>query len=156
MSIGLYIVLAPLYLKSVRKLQEKRFVFVKILAIIIPENGAKVSKIKCFQFAQQTLSKGRLLEQITAETLHERCTDSVEITVSDVQQYAVFLEEQLSGEGYKVLSDGKIRIVNPKQDIEVYSRLAAEHGIFIRELTRKQASLEAYYMNLKKGGNQGC
>lgn len=57
MSIGLYIVLAPLYLKSVRKLQEKRFVFVKILAIIIPENGAKVSKIKCFQFAQQTLFK---------------------------------------------------------------------------------------------------
>lgn len=57
MSIGLYIVLAPLYLKSVRKLQEKRFVFVKILAIIIPENGAKVSKIKCFQFAQQTLCK---------------------------------------------------------------------------------------------------
>ena len=59
MSIGLYIVLAPLYLKSVRKLQEKRFVFVKILAIIIPENGAKVSKIKCFQFAQQTLSNFR-------------------------------------------------------------------------------------------------
>ena len=57
LSIGLYIVLAPLYLKSVRKLQEKRFVFVKILAIIIPENGAKVSKIKCFQFAQQTLFK---------------------------------------------------------------------------------------------------
>lgn len=56
LSIGLYIVLAPLYLKSVRKLQEKRFVFVKILAIIIPENRAKVSKIKCFQFAQQTLS----------------------------------------------------------------------------------------------------
>ena len=62
MSIGLYIVLAPLYLKSVRKLQEKRFVFVKILAIIIPENGAKVSKIKCFQFAQQTLYTGHILE----------------------------------------------------------------------------------------------
>ena len=60
MSIGLYIVLAPLYLKSVRKLQEKRFVFVKILAIIIPENGAKVSKIKCFQFAQQTLLKANI------------------------------------------------------------------------------------------------
>ena len=60
MSIGLYIVLAPLYLKSVRKLQEKRFVFVKILAIIIPENGAKVSKIKCFQFAQQTLIMDKL------------------------------------------------------------------------------------------------
>ncbi|MBS5635990.1 MAG: hypothetical protein KHW38_06160, partial [Dorea sp.] len=39
------------------------FVFVKILAIIIPENGAKVSKIKCFQFAQQTLDK-RFLRNI--------------------------------------------------------------------------------------------
>ena len=63
LSIGLYIVLAPLYLKSVRKLQEKRFVFVKILAIIIPENGAKVSKIKCFQFAQQTLSQDHRLSR---------------------------------------------------------------------------------------------
>ena len=98
------------------------------------------------------LSKEDYWNRSLRKPLHERCTDSVEITVSDVQQYAVFLEEQLSGEGYKVLSDGKIRIVNPKQDIEVYSRLAAEHGIFIRELTRKQASLEAYYMNLKKGG----
>ncbi|EEA82189.1 hypothetical protein CLONEX_01866, partial [[Clostridium] nexile DSM 1787] len=62
LSIGLYIVLAPLYLKSVRKLQEKRFVFVKILAIIIPENGAKVSKIKCFQFAQQTLNNSIFYE----------------------------------------------------------------------------------------------
>ncbi|MCI7595736.1 MAG: hypothetical protein MSS92_05920 [Lachnospiraceae bacterium] len=47
MSIGLYTVLAPLSLKSVRKLQEKRFVFIKILAIIA-ENAEKVSKIKCF------------------------------------------------------------------------------------------------------------
>lgn len=42
-------------LKICKKLQEKRFVFVKILAIIIPENGAKVSKIKCLRFNQQTL-----------------------------------------------------------------------------------------------------
>ena len=96
------------------------------------------------------LSKGRLLEQITAEPREA----IVALSMLESGNWIVFLEEQLSGEGYKVLSDGKIRIVNPKQDIEVYSRLAAEHGIFIRELTRKQASLEAYYMNLKKGGNQ--
>ena len=68
MSIGLYIVLAPLYLKSVRKLQEKRFVFVKILAIIIPENGAKVSKIKCFQFAQQTLIHDNIEYEILCQS----------------------------------------------------------------------------------------
>lgn len=77
MSIGLYIVLAPLYLKSVRKLQEKRFVFVKILAIIIPENGAKVSKIKCFQFAQQTLFMIACAAILAIQQLSE-ATDNVE------------------------------------------------------------------------------
>ncbi len=47
----------PFILKICKKLQEKRFVFVKILAIIVPENGAKVSKIKCLQPNQQTLNK---------------------------------------------------------------------------------------------------
>ena len=80
MSIGLYIVLAPLYLKSVRKLQEKRFVFVKILAIIIPENGAKVSKIKCFQFAQQTLDiEGT---EILKEILMKLKVDKIIILIS--------------------------------------------------------------------------
>ncbi|WP_207723110.1 hypothetical protein, partial [Roseburia yibonii] len=56
LSIGLYIVLVPRMLKICKKLQEKRFVFVKILAIIIPESGAKVSKIKCLRLDQQTLN----------------------------------------------------------------------------------------------------
>lgn len=50
-------------LKICKKLQEKRFVFVKILAIIIPENGAKVSKIKCLRLNQQTLNNGTIIEQ---------------------------------------------------------------------------------------------
>lgn len=48
MSIGLYIDLAPLYLKYAGKLQEKRFDFIEILAIIIAENRGKVSIIECF------------------------------------------------------------------------------------------------------------
>ena len=91
MSIGLYIVLAPLYLKSVRKLQEKRFVFVKILAIIIPENGAKVSKIKCFQFAQQTL----FIEIVESRLLLEKIEDyqllQALITLSEEQKKVILL-----------------------------------------------------------------
>ena len=48
-------------LKICKKLQEKRFVFVKILAIIIPENREKVSKIKCLRLNQQTLVKASVL-----------------------------------------------------------------------------------------------
>ena len=75
--------------------------------------------------------------------------------MSDVQQYAVFLEEQLSGEGYKVLSDGKIRIVNPKQDIEVYSRLAAEHGIFYPGADQKTGIFGSVLHESEEGGESG-
>ena len=51
-------------LKICKKLQEKRFVFVKILAIIIPENGAKVSKIKCLRLNQQTLVRPEMCSDI--------------------------------------------------------------------------------------------
>jgi len=85
----LYIVLAPLYLKSVRKLQEKRFVFVKILAIIIPENGAKVSKIKCFQFAQQTLNrysdKGKSGKSVKRRPEFQRMLNNMELVVVEFE-----------------------------------------------------------------------
>ena len=87
LSIGLYIVLAPLYLKSVRKLQEKRFVFVKILAIIIPENGAKVSKIKCLQLNQQTLINSLLLYHHSRKMTTKNDRFWLKINISGVMQY---------------------------------------------------------------------
>ncbi|MEO3125631.1 hypothetical protein, partial [Mediterraneibacter gnavus] len=49
----------------------------KILAIIIPENGAKVSKIKCFQFAQQTLYS-------TLKILHNRILRDISCLGADI------------------------------------------------------------------------
>lgn len=117
MSIGLYIVLAPLYLKSVRKLQEKRFVFVKILAIIIPENGAKVSKIKCFQFAQQTLFKEtlRLDAEMMGSTLAGLYFTGNQVWTVNVGDSRCFL-----------LRDGKLRQISEDQTDEAYMK---ENGI---------------------------
>ena len=97
MSIGLYIVLAPLYLKSVRKLQEKRFVFVKILAIIIPENGAKVSKIKCFQFAQQTPNKLQI-NAISYEQLTKILDTKDDMPLDDKKYLQEHFEQNLLSE----------------------------------------------------------
>ena len=99
MSIGLYIVLAPLYLKSVRKLQEKRFVFVKILAIIIPENGAKVSKIKCFQFAQQTLyiENGHVTDRKSGDSASNVVLEAIKADPSTLQDQYAYLTKTNDG-----------------------------------------------------------
>lgn len=134
MSIGLYIVLAPLYLKSVRKLQEKRFVFVKILAIIIPENGAKVSKIKCFQFAQQTLSNDSILNygSLQIDTNNHRVVrDGVTVDLT-VREYAIL--EYLVRNRNIVVTREQIRANIWSIDDDINSNVV---DVYIRYLRRK-------------------
>ena len=102
------------------------------------------------------LSKGRLMEEISTKELYEKCTDYFNITVSEPEEYMALLEGNFPEEVYKVLPDKSIQITNPKRESEVYSRLAAEHNIYIRELEKKHASLEDYYMKLKTGGQGIC
>lgn len=98
------------------------------------------------------LDKGKLLEQISAKALHEKCGNYLEIIVSDAEKYTMLLEKQLQHTKYLVLEGGIIRIFELDQDIEKYSFLASENGIGIREMSMKQNSLEDYYMNLAKEG----
>ncbi len=97
------------------------------------------------------LSKGMLIEEISAEALHERCSDCIEITISDVEEYSVLLEKTFPKETFKVLPENNIRIYKPKAQAEVYSKLASDHGIYITGMRTIQSSLEDYYMELKKG-----
>lgn len=99
------------------------------------------------------LSKGILLEEITAHALHEKCSDCIEITVSDVEKYSVLLEREFSKENYKVLPGNTIRIYKPQAKAESYSKLASENGVYITGMQTIQSSLEDYYMELKKRGD---
>lgn len=98
------------------------------------------------------LSKGNLIEEISAHELQEKCSDCIEIKVSNVEKYSVLLERNFPKETFKVLPENNIRIYKPKAQAEVYSKLASENGIYITGMRTIQSSLEDYYMELKKRG----
>lgn len=102
------------------------------------------------------LNKGKLLEEISAERLHEKCSDCLDISVTDPEEYAALLAKHFPEEPFQVLPDRTIRIRGCLREPEEYSRLAAENGLYIRGLELRRASLEEYYMNLKNGGNGIC
>ena len=102
------------------------------------------------------LNKGKLLEEISAEKLHEKCADCLDISVTDPEEYAALLAKHFPEEPFQVLPDRTIRIRGCLREPEEYSRLAAENGLYIRGLELRRASLEEYYMNLKNGGNGIC
>lgn len=100
------------------------------------------------------LSKGVLIEEISEATLHERCLNCIEITVSDVEKYSALFERQFPTEKYKVLPENKIRIYAPQKTAEAYGKLAFEHNMYITGMQTIQSSLEDYYMNLKERGQK--
>lgn len=100
------------------------------------------------------LSRGVLIEEISAKALHEKCADCIEITVSDAERYAVLFEKAFPTDSYKVLPENNIRIYKPQQQAEAYSQLASDNGIYITGMQTIQTSLEDYYMELKKRGMQ--
>lgn len=102
------------------------------------------------------LNRGTLIEEISAKDLLEKCSDCIEIKLSDVAKYAALLEKNFPDETCTVLPDSTVRIIKPKREAESYSRLASENDILIIGMGRIQSSLEDYYMELKRmnGGNQ--
>lgn len=96
------------------------------------------------------LSKGRLIEEISAAALHEKCSDCIEIKVSDAESYAAVLEKAFPAEKFKVLPENTIRIYTPREEAEAYSRLASEHQVYITGMQAVRSSLENYYMELKE------
>lgn len=102
------------------------------------------------------LSRGNLLEEISAQKLHEKCADRLDIAVEDREKYAALLTKHFPEENWQVLPEGTIQIRGFRREPGAYSRLAMEHGLCILKLERRSASLEDYYMNLKNGGKTSC
>lgn len=98
------------------------------------------------------LNRGVLIEEISTDDLKEKCSDCIEIAVSDVERYVAVLEKAFPSEHYKVLPDNRIRIYTPKEAAEAYSRLAFEQDICMTGMQAIQTSLENYYMEIKERG----
>lgn len=120
-------------LKICKKLQEKRFVFVKILAIIIPENGAKVSKIKCLRLNQQTLFKDDQFRSITNEAkalymilLDRRCLSECNGDAWRDEYGATFIIFTIK-EMMKLLHLGNKKINKMLKELEVHNLIYRSH-----------------------------
>lgn len=102
------------------------------------------------------LSRGVLLEEISAPKLFEKCTNYLDMEVTDVEAYAALLTKYLPQETFKILPNATIQILNPQSDTTIYSRIAMEHNLYITRMEKHHTSLEDYYVNLKKAGGAAC
>lgn len=94
------------------------------------------------------LSKGKVVEQISAEELKEKSRDYLEIRVTDIEKYVSLLERKMECKNYKVMADGSIHILGKIDKLTEYSALAVNHEIGLLFFGMKEVNLENYYMEI--------
>lgn len=94
------------------------------------------------------LSKGKVVEQISAEALKEKCQNYLQIKVTDTEKYVSLLEQEMGCSNYKIMPDGSVHILDHIDKVTDYSALAGKHQIGLVSFEIKEVDLENYYMDI--------
>ena len=105
----------------------------------------------CYGF----IDKGRMLEQLTAVQLAEKCRDCLELKVSDTPRAAAMLEKELGYRDFEVLPGGIIRLYEGLAAPEKVTRLLVEKDVSLAGMEHRGANLEDYFLNLIGGVRHG-
>lgn len=100
----------------------------------------------CYGF----ISHGKILEEVTAQELKERCRKSLMVKVDKLEEAEKALK-QLNIHDYKVSSSGEIQIYDNVKIQDVMTCLVGA-GVNISAINSAEESVEDYYLNLIKEG----
>ena len=79
------------------------------------------------------IKNGKLIEEITAKELNEKCQCCLKIKASDTAQAAILIEKNLHTKNYEILSDNNIRIFEYVDNPGIVNSLLVNHGISVDE-----------------------
>jgi ABC-2 type transport system ATP-binding protein len=97
------------------------------------------------------IHKGKLLEELTAKELDEKCRRHIRIKVDQPSKGAAVLEEMLATNDFEVMQDGTIHLYRHVDDVRKVSMALMNSGLVIEHLSQNGDSLESYFSKLVGG-----
>ena len=98
------------------------------------------------------LQQGRLVEQLTAAELEQKCTDYLHLRADQPQKAAALLEERLHLTHWEMRPDGEIRIYQPAE-AKAVGQLLQQAGIAVEEMGLHRQDLEGYFLQRMGGAD---
>ena len=125
------------------ELNQKEGITVLISSHILSE----LEKIaSCYAF----ISHGKIIEEITAEELQDKCRKSVNVKVSDINKAEAVITK-LNIKDYKAFPSGDIKIFENVAINDLVVSLTNE-GVTVLGINSQEESVEDYYLSLIKEG----
>lgn len=128
-----------------KKLNREKHTTILISSHILTELSSIAT---CYGF----LEKGRLVEEITAQALQEKCRTCLRLRVSDAAKAAVVIHIQLGTEKFQVMPDNTIELYDYLDRPQEVSGALAQEGVSLLSMEQRGSDLESYFLNLIGGG----
>ena len=98
------------------------------------------------------MEQGKILEEISAQALHDKCRTCLRLEVDDASRAAAILQTELGTDKFEVLPGNVIQLYDCLDDPKRASYALAQNGVALLAMEQKGADLEAYFLNLIGGG----
>ena len=105
----------------------------------------------CYGF----INDGKLVEEISAEKLAEKCKHCLAIKVDNAEKAAIILEEKLNCNKYEVLNNNLINVYEYLEEPFIVNKELLNGGVMVSSLDKVGSSLEDYFINLIGGEKNG-
>lgn len=92
------------------------------------------------------ISNGRLIEEITAEELKEKCRENIFLKVSDAAKAVTVLEKEYKDINYEVIEDNEIRVFNHLDSLGEINKLLNCSEVIVEGIELKGEKLEDYFI----------
>lgn len=98
------------------------------------------------------INRGRLLQEVSMESIHSSRTEYVEIVTRDVKLAAFVLEDKLGLRNFKLMGTSIVRVYDTSLTQEQLFKELVLNDVPVESLNRRHHSLEDYFLELTRGG----
>ena len=98
------------------------------------------------------IQQGRMVEQITAGELTQKCTDYLHLQADQPQKAAALLERELRLSRWEMRPEGEIRIYEAV-DTKAVGQILTQAGIAVEEMGLHRQDLESYFLERMGGAD---
>ncbi|MNB74641.1 Daunorubicin/doxorubicin resistance ATP-binding protein DrrA [compost metagenome] len=100
------------------------------------------------------LDQGRLLREVSLDSVRASTTEFVEIVTANVTQAAFVLVDNLGISSFKQLGDRTLRVYDNSVSQEALSKELVLNDVPIESINRRHHTLEEYFFEMIKGGGE--
>lgn len=97
------------------------------------------------------ISKGKLIQEISAEELKEKCRQYIDTHVDDTSRTVTLLERELGISEYEVLENNRVKIFTDLDMAGEINSMLVKNGVIVKSIIVREDKLEEYFINIVGG-----